>query len=476
MRIFDRLFRRRPQTPAPADETASASAASVASTPAERKEWTEFLGRCRFFSDLSRRAVESVASEMHAASFPIGTVIMRQGERGDSLMVVREGRLEVRVRRSGGDAFTIAQLGPRDAFGEMALLTQEPRTADVVAIEAVQVLVLPASAFQDVSRDHPEFPVLLTELLAERLGQSSVDGLGEKRLSGYRILRCLGKGGMAVVYEAEDTKGKHVALKMMSHRLVFDSDALRRFQREADLAQSFHHDKIARVYSRFEAYRTYFLVMELCVGPTLRELIRARGPLEEPFVRAVLGQLAGALKHVHEAGVLHRDLKPSNVILHEDGSVKLTDFGLALPIFDIGLTRSGMIVGTPSYMAPEQLAGKELDERIDIYALGCTALEMLQGKPVFDEADFTALIYQKLTYRLPPRETIGADLSSELYDVLRRSLGKTPEERDLDLDAVAKWAKVLDPGTWADIQRSMPEGENREGSNGPATKSEARPG
>src|SRR5690606_6512793 len=223
----------------------------------ERREWVRFVGQCRIFSALPARVIDAVVGRLYQEEFAEGSTLLRQGESGDCLMLIDDGNVEVRMHLDDGSTHRLAILGPRDIVGEMALLTREPRTADVVAIHPLRVLVLPAKAFDEVADLHPEIRVVLTDLLAERLGQASVDGLGEKLLEGYRIEHCLGRGGMAVVYAADSREGKRVALKMMSHRLVYDSDALRRFQREADIAESFKHARIARVHGRFEAYRTY---------------------------------------------------------------------------------------------------------------------------------------------------------------------------------------------------------------------------
>lgn len=470
MSLWDRILGRAPRTASPPPPGHSLPPPP---SPEERREWIRFLGQCHIFAELPARVRDAIVSRLHEKHFAAGATLMRQGEPGDCLMLIADGRVEVRMQLEGGSTHRLAVLGPRDIIGEMALLTREPRTADVTALDAIRVLVLPASAFDELADLHPEIPVVLTDLLADRLGQSTVDGLGEKLLDGYRVHRCLGRGGMAVVYAAEKD-GKPVALKMMSHRLVFDSDALRRFQREADIAESFQYERIARVYGRFEAYRTYFLIMELCDGPTLQEVIRARGALDESFIRPVIGQLAAALAHVHSRSVVHRDVKPSNVLLTAKGSIKLTDFGLALPTLDSGLTRSGMIVGTPSYMAPEQLAGKEVTDRVDVYALGCTLLEMLRGTPAFDESDLTSLIYQKLTFRLPSPEEIRPGLSDDLYEVLRRSLAKTPEERDLDLFELSEWARPLDPTIWAHLREADGDAPLPLSSNLP-TRTEVRP-
>lgn len=446
MNLLPRFLRRDPR-PGPA-------APAGPLPPSERRAVRALLARSPAFAQLARRTLDVVAGAVASRRAQRGQALLRQGDAPDGLWVIREGHAEVRVHLETGGERVLAQVGPGEVVGEMALLTGEPRNADVVAVEDVEALFLDLATFEELAREWPEIAVVLTELLGERLGRGGLDGLRDKRIGGYRIDRCLGRGGMAVVYEAEEESSRrHVALKMMSHRLVYDRDALDRFEREADLAASLDHPGVARVLGRFEAYRTRCILLELCDGPSLAQFIRWNHPLPEDAVRAILGQIAVGLDHVHRRGVLHRDLKPSNAMVLQDGSVKLTDFGLAVPALGGSITQSGTIVGTPSYMPPEQLAGKPLDVRADYYAFGCIAWELLTGSPLFEENDLTALIYRKLTWGLPSPEEIRPDLPADLHELLARTLAKTAEERTFDPTVAAPWATRVDPALLAGIPR-----------------------
>jgi len=169
-------------------------------------------------------------------------------------------------------------------------------------------------------------------------------------------------------------------------------------------------------------------------------VIRQGPPLTEDVVRSILGQLALALVHAHAAGVIHRDLKPANVLLTRDGVLKLTDFGLARTAGQDSLSEQGNLVGTPRYMAPEQLAGRSSDVRADLYAYGLIAWEMLTGRPRFEQTDLLALVYQQMTASLPPAEAIRPGLSADLYQLLARCLATDPLARPA---TAAEW------GSWA---------------------------
>jgi serine/threonine-protein kinase len=254
---------------------------------------------------------------------------------------------------------------------------------------------------------------------------------------------------MSVVYRARDlATGELVALKMMSYRLIYDVQALVRFQHEADLLQELEHPNIARLKRLFPAYRTYFLVMELCDGADLQRLLISRGALPESEVRAILGQLAEALDFVHQHGVIHRDLKPANVMITRDGHVKLTDFGVASPASPLaGRTRTAdhALVGTPAFMSPVQLDGDTLDSRTDIYSLGCLTYELLTARRLFTSTSLFGLVQEKSALTLPSASEIGGGISAEMHEFLERSLQVNRQERLSSVAPLIKWAARCEP-------------------------------
>ena len=281
------------------------------------------VSKCAPFRGISGAVLQQMVQAMEERKYAKYEVLLRQGDPGDALLVLLEGEAQVSVRDSVGKQLPIAKVRQGDVIGEMALITGEPRNADVVALTSVRTLVLPAHHFHLMVGANARLGMVFTNLLADRLGDAERDGLSEKVLDHYRIKRRIGIGATAVVYEAEDVNtDERLALKMMSHRLIFEMDAPKRFQREADLVQTLRHENILRLHGRFEAYKTCFLVMEYCDGQSLAELIAEKGWLDEDQVRAILGQLALGLAHVHSQGILHRDLKPSNVMVTPAGQAK----------------------------------------------------------------------------------------------------------------------------------------------------------
>src|SRR4051794_11695254 len=204
-------------------------------------------------------------------------------------------------------------------------------------------------------------------------------GTTPKLLAGrYRVIERLGAGGMATVYLAEDERlGRKVAVK----RLHSDSpeDAAQRFEREAKVGASLSHPNLVTVFDTVADDEGVLIVMEYVEGENLAELMaRERVPPEQAV--SIIRQVAGALDHAHQAGVVHRDVKPANILITPDGKAKLVDLGIATASERTQITQVGTVLGTPSYMAPEQLEGSKITKAVDIYALGAVAFELLSGR------------------------------------------------------------------------------------------------
>jgi len=411
---------------------------------------TRTLQRAATFqpAELPDHLVDLVAARMSERVLSAGEYLMRQGEQGKSLVVILEGSAEVSVT-ADGERRVLQRVGPGAIVGEMALLTHEPRSADVVAIDRLRVKSLPVAAFHELSKAHPAISVVLTQIVARRLGAAEHDALAGKELGGYHITHRLGRGGMAVVYEAvEQSTGRRVAAKMMSHRLVYDATALAQFQREADIVESFEHENIVHVYGRFPAVHTYFIVMEFCDGCSLDRTIAVHGPLSEAETRGIIGQLARGLALAHARGIVHRDLKPANVMVTREGVVKLMDFGLAKPVSD---ATAGSIAGTPLYMAPEQLAGERLGREADLFSLGVTIFEMLKGRLPFQSTDLTQLRRCHAEWDPSQLSRLLPDIGRPMRDLLERCLAPRPEHRQVDLAQIAAWAAPTAPRLLKDI-------------------------
>ena len=408
------------------------------------------------FSNLEGEAVERLACLFEAREYQAGDYLIRQGDLDDRLFVMLDGQADAMVHHADGRTILLSSLDRGSLVGEMRLLTRAPRSADVVCRTPVRVAALEARDFHTLAEHHPAMLILLTEIMTQRLGQSTFDGLSGKDLEGYRVERCVGRGGMGVVYEATRmVGGERVALKMMNHTLLYRPQAIRNFHREADILSSLSHRTVAKLHARFSAYRTQFLVMEYCDGRTVRELLSHHGPLPETEVRKIVGQLADALRYLRAKSLAHLDLTPSNIMVSTTGGVKLLDFGLARalrpeePVSDETFSELSVgslrMAGTPRYMAPEQFGeSRSPDHRADWYALGCVAYEAVAGRPVVQSDDLFSIVREQQRFEIPPAADIGPGVTEEMHEFLTSALQKRSDERLVDLEALSRWASPVE--------------------------------
>ncbi len=280
------------------------------------------------------------------------------------------------------------------------------------------------------------------------------DIVGER----YKVVRPIGHGAMGKVYLAENQAiGLRVAIKLLKPELLANPDFRLRFKHEAEAVAAIQHQNVARFLDLIVGDPT-FLVIEFVDGPTLHQVIQKEGRLSPRRVADIGVRLAWGLHAAHKAGVIHRDLKPSNILLSPDEESseipKIIDFGLAktaAPSPGAPLTRAGQIVGTPQYMAPEQIARKEVDARTDVYALGSVLYAMLCGRPPFaDNNDDVQLLYKQVHEPVEPVRTHAPEVPPELEAVVMRALAKAPADR---FQSAAELARALVPAVEKRAQR-----------------------
>jgi serine/threonine protein kinase len=271
---------------------------------------------------------------------------------------------------------------------------------------------------------------LLAELGTQVLEAATSGGASEEpeRFGDYVLYERLGKGGMAAVYRAEKN-GEVCALKRPLQGFLEDPEFLKRFLREAEIGHTLHHPNIIRIFDQGAVGNCPYFTMELVRGETLQTYVRRSGALTPRAATQITAQVAEALDYAHLKGVVHRDLKPSNIMIGEDGTVKVMDYGIARARRFDGLTMAGSFLGTPDYVAPETAEGKGADARSDLYSLGIVFYEILTGqKPFVADTPFATLRKHVAEPPTPPT-SISPNCPRELEAIILRLLRKDPADR-----------------------------------------------
>ena len=261
-------------------------------------------------------------------------------------------------------------------------------------------------------------------------------------LGRYDLTAHVARGGMADVFEASDRMlDRRVAVKILHQRYAETDSFVARFRKEAQAAANLSHPNIVSIYDWGEEDGTYFIVMELVRGRSLRDVVKSEGKILPRRAAEIATEVSSALEVAHRNRVIHRDIKPGNILLSEEGIVKVTDFGVARAWDDSeDLTKTGAVIGTATYFSPEQARGDPADERSDIYSLGVVLYEMLVGRPPFSGETPVSVAYQHVTAEVPPPSRLNPDVPPELEAIVMKSLAKDPTRRY---------------GTAADIRRDL---------------------
>lgn len=286
--------------------------------------------------------------------------------------------------------------------------------------------------------------------------ESSAD-LSGRQFGDFQVLRRLGAGAMAEVYLAEQLSLKRrVALKILHSERARDPAYVRRFRVEAQAAAALAHGNIVQIYDVGRSDDVHYIAQEYVAGLNLRQLLARQGPADARLAVAILRQVTAALHKAAEHGIVHRDIKPENIMLTRDGLVKVADFGLARILGEeqgLDLTRVGVTLGTPLYMSPEQVEGRPLDHRSDIYSLGVTMYHLLAGQTPFTGDTALGVAVQHLQRTPPPLAEARPDLPPELTRIIHRMLSKNPDDRYAAAAELAADVRAvpLETGNTADL-------------------------
>jgi YVTN family beta-propeller protein len=328
------------------------------------------------------------------------------------------------------------------AHGGQVLLSNATRELVADGLAGVSIRDLGSYRLKDIDRFErlfqlevaglpSDFPPLEAERVAEPRAISQAEVQIGAEFLGYRIEELIGHGGMGVVYRAYDLRLKRtVALKLVTPELALDERFRERFARETELTMSLEHPHVVPIHDAGDVAGRLYLAMRLVAGTDLRKLLRAQGALEQSRALAICRQVANALDAAHAKGLVHRDVKPSNILLDEGEHVYLADFGLTRRLEEKGAQgREGRSVGTPAYLAPEQIEGGTIDSRADVYSLGCVLYECLTGTAPFVDGSRLAVAWAHLEEEPPRASEVDSELPAAIDDVLRRAMAKSPDER-----------------------------------------------
>ncbi len=344
----------------------------------------------------------------------------------------------------------------RNAAAPPATEAMHPASPLDTAAELVRVLDrymadLKSAAPPDRAKllaDHPDLATQLEPCLAgiEFISRAARPASSPTQLGDFRIVRELGRGGMGVVYEAEQISlRRRVALKVLRFGAVADKEALERFRREAETVAHLHHTNIVPIFAVGSEQGVSYYAMQYIEGGSLADAIARKSAAKDSTAPAKPTsydesarwglEAAEALAHAHQRGVIHRDIKPSNLLLDKDGRVWLTDFGLARRMDEVTMTMSGMLMGTPRYMSPEQATAvkQPIDHRTDIYSLGATLYELVTDQPVFASDTPHGVISQILTAEPVRPRSIRHAIPRDLETIILKCLAKEPAQALCDV-------------------------------------------
>ena len=272
--------------------------------------------------------------------------------------------------------------------------------------------------------------------------------------SRYQVLRELGRGGMGIVFQAQDKQlNEQVAIKILSPILSNNQEGLERLKREVSAARRITHPNVIRIHDISELNGLHFVSMEYFGGMSLKDYIKQNGAASPMVGFNIAAQICEGLEAAHRQNVIHRDLKSQNIIINDSGQLKIIDFGLAHTAHLEGMTATGLILGTPEYMSPEQVSGKKVDERADVYSLGIILFELFTGQLPFTGESAIAVGFRQLKEDPPAPSEINAQLSGALDEVILKALEKDPVRRYrsvADLKSALENA-LLTPATTASI-------------------------
>jgi CRP-like cAMP-binding protein len=371
--------------------------------------------RTKFLQFITLNGETPLFKGMKVRHIKSGERFIRQGDPKGPAYIIQRGTCIVLVEKDN-KLHPADHRGEGDIVGVTSILTGEPRSAHVEAETDMEVWVLDENIFDGLSGSDPELMAFLTELVAARF--DSKRPTADRTIGKYLATDIIGRGGYSIVYKGLHTGlNMPVAIKMMRHDLALDGSFLATFRNEARIIAGLSHENIIKVFDIEERFRTIFIIMEFVEGESLESLLKRLQQIPPALAVRYLIQTLSALEYAHRIGIIHRDINLTNIFVLTNDRVKVLDFGLACPIG----TEDFSSMGSPLYMAPEQIRSDPLDPRTDIYALGIAAYQMVTGQYPFHLDRIKTLMDPHSNPEIPDPALIIPDLPPKLRFFIQKA-------------------------------------------------------
>ncbi len=352
-----------------------------------------------------------------------GERFLIQGDREETAYIIQEGTCLTVVEKDGA-LHPVGHRGKGDIVGIRALFTGEPRHAHVEAETDMHLWVLNKHQIDNISHNDPDLLTLLTEIVTSQF--DSKRPVADREIGKYVATNIIGRGSYSIVYKAvHKDLNMVVAIKMMRHNMVIDSDFVSHFKKEARIIASLNHENILNVYDFEERYKTVFIIMEYLEGESLQDLLLRLRVIPSALVAEYVYQICQGLDYAHGKGIIHRDINTVNVMVLPNDRIKILDFGLACQLG----TEDEHIGGALAYQAPELLEGKPVDQSTDIYALGITAYELVTGKRPFDDKEISQMFRLGSPREIADPALLAPDILPELRHFILKACRHDKKQR-----------------------------------------------
>ncbi len=378
-----------------------------------------------------------------------GKRFLVQGTQEETAYIIQEGTC-LSVVEKDGVLHPVGHRGKGDIVGIRALFTGEPRGAHVEAETDLHLWVLNKHQIDNISRSDPELLSLLTEIVARQF--DSKRPVADREIGKYVATQIIGRGSYSIVYKAvHKALNMPVAIKMMRHNMVVDSDFLLNFHKEARIIASLNHENILGIYDVEERYKTVFIIMEYLDGESLQDLLQRLKVIPPALAISYINQICKGLAYAHEKGIIHRDINPANVMVLPDDRIKILDFGLACHLG----TEDEHIGGVLAYQAPELLEGEAADQSSDIYALGITAYELVTGQKPFNDKEISEMFRLSTPREIGDPALLVPDILPELREFIIKACQHKKTKRYQDVpEAIETLGPAISQGSRKELENN----------------------